>query len=59
MQSVLEIPSFMVGDVIDRVIRNLMAFEQCQYFGEPYIYNYIMLLDHLINTAEDVDLFVE
>ena len=59
MQPVLEIPSFTVGDVTERVIRNLMAFEQCHYLEEAYICNYIVLLDHLINTAEDVDLLVE
>nr|POF14546.1 hypothetical protein CFP56_36720 [Quercus suber] len=45
---ILEIPSFTVGDATECVIRNLMA-----------ICNYIVLLDHLINTAEDVDLLVE
>ena len=59
MQPVLEIPSFTVGDVTERVIRNLMAFEQCHYLEEACICNYIVLLDHLINTAEDVDLLVE
>ena len=59
MQPILEIPSFTVGDATERVIRNLMAFEQCHYLGEAYICNYIVLLDLLINTAEDVDLLVE
>nr|XP_023904303.1 uncharacterized protein LOC112016045 [Quercus suber]POE45504.1 hypothetical protein CFP56_26698 [Quercus suber] len=59
MQPVLVIPPFTVGDVTERVIRNLMAFEQCHYLEEAYICNYIVLLDHLINTAEDVDLLVE
>ncbi|KAK4592755.1 hypothetical protein RGQ29_017056 [Quercus rubra] len=38
---------------------NLMALEQFHYPRKAYICNYIVLLDHLINTAEDVDLLVE
>jgi hypothetical protein len=34
-------------------------FTQHHYPREAYICNYIVLLDHLINTAEDVDLLVE
>ena len=59
MQPILEIPSFTVGDATECVIRNLMALEQCHYPRKAYICNYIVLLDHLINTAEDVDLLVE
>ena len=59
MQPVLELQSFLVGDATECVIRNLMAFEQRHHPGETYICNYIVLLDHLINTAEDVDLLVE
>nr|POE91542.1 hypothetical protein CFP56_23734 [Quercus suber] len=59
MQPVFELQSFIVGDATECVIRNLMAFEQCHYPREVIICNYIVLLDHLINTAEDVDLLVE
>uniref|UniRef100_A0A2N9GZV9 Uncharacterized protein n=1 Tax=Fagus sylvatica TaxID=28930 RepID=A0A2N9GZV9_FAGSY len=59
IQPVLELQAFVVGDATECVIRNLMALEQCHYPREAYICNYIVLLDHLINTAEDVDLLVE
>ena len=59
MQPILEIPSFTVQDATECVIRNLMALEQFHYPRKAYICNYIVLLDHLINTAEDVDLLVE
>uniref|UniRef100_A0A7N2LF88 Uncharacterized protein n=1 Tax=Quercus lobata TaxID=97700 RepID=A0A7N2LF88_QUELO len=59
MQPVLELQSFIVGDATECVIRNLTAFEQCHYPQEAIICNYIVLLDHLIDTAEDVDLLVE
>lgn len=59
MQPVLELQSFTVGDATECVIRNLTAFEQCHCPQETIICNYIVLLDHLIDTAEDVDLLVE
>uniref|UniRef100_A0A7N2LFC0 Uncharacterized protein n=1 Tax=Quercus lobata TaxID=97700 RepID=A0A7N2LFC0_QUELO len=59
MQPVLELQSFIVGDATECVIRNVTAFEQCHYPQEAIICNYIVLLDHLIDTAEDVDLLVE
>ncbi len=59
IQPVLKLRAFIVGDATERVIRNLMALEQYHYPREAYICNYIVLLDHLINTVEDVDLLVE
>ncbi|XP_075645571.1 UPF0481 protein At3g47200-like [Castanea sativa] len=59
MQPVLELKSFVVRDATESVIRNLMALEQCHYPWEAYVCNYIVLLDHLINTEADVDLLVE
>jgi hypothetical protein len=59
MQPVLELQPFTVLDTTECVIRNLMASEQLHYPGKAYICDYIVLLDHLIDTAEDVDLLVE
>nr|XP_023891759.1 uncharacterized protein LOC112003781 [Quercus suber] len=59
MQPVLELKSFIIRDATEPVVRNLMALEQCHYPREAYVCNYIVLLDHLINTREDVDLLVE
>ena len=59
MQPVLELKSFVIRDATEPVVRNLMALEQCHYPREAYVCNYIVLLDHLINTREDVDLLVE
>ena len=36
-----------------------MALEQCHYPKQSYICNYIVLLDHLINTRDDVEFLVE
>lgn len=54
----LQIPCFEIDDTTEFVVRNLMALEQCHYPYETYICNYIRLWDFLIDTAEDVDLFV-
>ena len=59
MQPVLELKSFIIRDATEPVVRNLMALEQCHCPREAYVCNYIVLLDHLINTREDVDLLVE
>ncbi|KAL4599798.1 hypothetical protein ACB092_11G152600 [Castanea dentata] len=59
MQPVLELKSFVIRDATESVVRNLMALEQCHYPWEAYVCNYIVLLDHLINTEADVDLLVE
>ena len=59
MQTLLKVPTLTVDDATEIRFRNLMALEQCHYPSESYICNYIVLLDYLINTREDVELFVE
>ena len=59
MQTLLKVPRLTVDDATEVRFRNLMALEQCHYPSESYICNYIMLLDCLISTREDVELFVE
>ncbi|KAA8525404.1 hypothetical protein F0562_007259 [Nyssa sinensis] len=56
---VLEMPCFKLYDSTIAIIRNLMALEQCHYFDDSYIIDYIFLLDCLINTPKDVDLLVQ
>ncbi|KAJ4705212.1 hypothetical protein OWV82_022020 [Melia azedarach] len=55
----LQIPQITVDDETERLIRNVMALEQCHYPSETHICNYIKLIDDLINAQEDVNLFVE
>ncbi|XP_075645589.1 LOW QUALITY PROTEIN: UPF0481 protein At3g47200 [Castanea sativa] len=59
MQTLLKVPTLIVDDATEICFQNLMALEQCHYPSESYICNYIMLLDYVINTREDVELFVE
>ena len=56
---VLEIPRIHLQDNTETVSRNLMAFEQCHFFEEAYISDYYFILDFLINTTRDVDLFCD
>ncbi|KAG5242152.1 UPF0481 protein [Salix suchowensis] len=58
-KGVLEIPILKVDDSLERVVLNVMAWERCSKPGEAYICNYFKFMDHLINTAEDVELLIE
>ena len=58
-KGVLKIPCLEVDHRFERVVRNIMAFEQCVTPSEAYVCNYIMFMDHLIDSAEDMDLLSE
>ena len=59
MQPLLKMPRFEINDVTESLLRNIVALEQCHYPREAYVCNYMVLLDYLIDTTEDVDLLVE
>ena len=59
MQTLLYLPSFVADNRTEDLFRNIMALEQCHYPLEAYLCNYMVLLDHLINTSEDVELLVD
>ncbi|KAM7490145.1 hypothetical protein LguiA_033066 [Lonicera macranthoides] len=56
---VLEIPRFMLTNHTEIQIRNLMALELLLYKHEGHITDYFLLMDCLINTTKDVELFVD
>ncbi|KAG5226371.1 UPF0481 protein [Salix suchowensis] len=58
-KGVLKIPRLEVDYCFERLVRNIMAFEQCFTPFEAYVCNYIMFMDLLIDSAEDVDLLAE
>uniref|UniRef100_A0A6N2MFB8 Uncharacterized protein n=1 Tax=Salix viminalis TaxID=40686 RepID=A0A6N2MFB8_SALVM len=58
-KGVLKIPRLEVDHNFERLIRNIMALEQCCYSSEAYICSYIKFMDHLIDSAEDVGLLVQ
>ncbi|XP_054781954.1 UPF0481 protein At3g47200-like [Prosopis cineraria] len=55
----LQIPQLTIDNTTECVLRNLIAFEQCHYSNQPYICNYVSLIDSLIHTKDDVELLVE
>ncbi|CAL2240928.1 unnamed protein product [Prunus armeniaca] len=55
----LKLTQFCVKDETECVIRNIMALEQFLYPNKPYICNYFLLMDQLVDIVEDVDLLVE
>ncbi|KAG2669228.1 hypothetical protein I3760_14G024900 [Carya illinoinensis] len=59
VQRRLEVPPLLLDDKTEGLFRNQMALEQCHYPSKTYICDYIVLLDDLITTKEDVRLLVE
>jgi hypothetical protein len=57
-KGVLKIPQLEVDHSFERLVRNIMALEQCCYPSEAYVCSYIKFMDNLINSAEDVGLLV-
>ncbi|KAL4297596.1 hypothetical protein GQ457_12G004840 [Hibiscus cannabinus] len=54
---VLKIPTLLVDDNTERLLRNFMAYEQFNQTGEPtYVSDYVVFMDNLINTGKDVKL---
>ena len=56
----LKIPKLKITDSTESRMRNLAAFEQCHYAHEnSYVCHYLIMLDYLVDTIEDVDLLVK
>ncbi|CAJ1948132.1 unnamed protein product [Sphenostylis stenocarpa] len=54
-----QIPQLKVLQTTECVLRNLIALEQCHYSDQPFICNYVYLIDSLIHTEDDVELLVD
>ncbi|KAK7849334.1 putative upf0481 protein [Quercus suber] len=52
----LEIPPLFIDYKTGPILRNLVAYEQCNKCVKPYFTSYIMLFDGLVNTPEDVQI---
>lgn len=59
VQCILKVPQLVINYQTEALFRNLIALEQCHYPSNTYICNYVVLLDYLITTKEDVRLLVE
>ncbi|XP_044476339.1 UPF0481 protein At3g47200-like [Mangifera indica] len=56
----LQIPHLVLADYgTERLLRNIMALEQCHYPSDTRVCNYVRLMDYLINKEKDVDLLVK
>ncbi|KAJ8437765.1 hypothetical protein Cgig2_024069 [Carnegiea gigantea] len=58
-KGIMEIPRLVVTDQTESLFRNIMVFEQCDYFSESYIIDYVTFLDGLINTPKDVEMLIQ
>ncbi|XP_062105476.1 UPF0481 protein At3g47200-like [Humulus lupulus] len=56
---VLEIPQIIVQDLTEPLFRNLICLEQCLPCYGEVISSYMALLDYLINTPKDMEVFIK
>ncbi|KAK7849329.1 UPF0481 protein At3g47200-like [Quercus suber] len=52
----LEIPPLFIDYKTGPILRNLVAYEQCNRSVKPYFTSYIIFFDGLVNTPEDVQI---
>ncbi|KAK6256295.1 hypothetical protein SCA6_017600 [Theobroma cacao] len=52
----LEIPSLLIQETTETILRNLIAYEQCLPHCPPIFTCYAKLLDNLIDTTNDMDI---
>ncbi|KAL7181706.1 hypothetical protein ACSBR1_040576 [Camellia fascicularis] len=55
---ILEIPNTQIVDPTERVLRNIIAYEQC-HCDVRFFADYTRIMDYLINTSKDVELLVK
>ncbi|KAL7592707.1 hypothetical protein Lser_V15G32529 [Lactuca serriola] len=55
----LRMPKAMIGDESQYILKNLVVYEQTQLPVERYVTSYLIALDMLIDTPEDVALLVK
>ncbi|KAM7255917.1 hypothetical protein ACFE04_011658 [Oxalis oulophora] len=54
---ILEIPEIVIENRTESFLRNLIAYEQCSVYVIPiYIFDYVIVMDRLINSEKDVEL---
>ncbi|XP_028075100.1 UPF0481 protein At3g47200-like [Camellia sinensis] len=56
--NVLEIPQKKINDSTERLLRNIIAYEQC-HCKVKFVTDYTVILVYLINTSKDVELLVK
>ncbi|XP_057959990.1 UPF0481 protein At3g47200-like [Malania oleifera] len=58
-KGVLEVPPFLITEITESLLRNLISFEQCSHNCTTRITSYAILLDSLINDTKDMDLLCQ
>ncbi|KAI9111182.1 hypothetical protein K1719_017793 [Acacia pycnantha] len=58
-KGVLKIPEVKIDDSTETELRNMVAFEQCQFLSSRSMTDYIILLVHLIKSEKDVEILEE
>lgn len=56
---VLQIPRLLVDDCTEPLFQNLICLEQCLPHCKEVISSYMALLDYLINTTKDMEIFIK
>ncbi|KAF4397452.1 hypothetical protein G4B88_027192 [Cannabis sativa] len=56
---VLKIPPLLIDEITEPLLRNLIAYEQCAPSFQSVFTSYAMLMDNLINTAEDIKILCD
>ncbi|KAL3744260.1 hypothetical protein ACJRO7_013507 [Eucalyptus globulus] len=55
----LRIPTLFVDDSTGPLLRNLLAYEQCNAFAAPYFTCYAIFLNSIIDVPEDIEILQE
>ncbi|XP_031251437.1 UPF0481 protein At3g47200-like [Pistacia vera] len=55
----LQLPYLYIDDDTERVLRNVLALEQCHYPWNTHVCDFLKLMDFLIDSEKDVDLLAE
>ncbi|KAF7151011.1 hypothetical protein RHSIM_Rhsim02G0196800 [Rhododendron simsii] len=58
-KGVLKIPQVGIQDDSEIILRNLIAFEMCHCPSDSYIIDYVVFMDSLMDTPQDVDILVQ
>ncbi|XVE67721.1 hypothetical protein DITRI_Ditri09bG0011200 [Diplodiscus trichospermus] len=56
---ILEMPSLLIQETTETILRNLISFKQCYPNCAPRVTSYAVLLSHLINTPKDLDILCD
>ncbi|PRQ55182.1 hypothetical protein RchiOBHm_Chr1g0321791 [Rosa chinensis] len=59
IDGILEIPKLILEDHTELIMRNVVAYEQCNFPSKCCVSDYVLVLDSLVDTAKDVELLID